>query len=229
MAIMDLAMRQLPDGERPRERLLAQGAGSLSDAELVAVLLRSGRRGQSALALAGAVLRDMRGLEGLLGADGRSLRRPGLGPAKVASLLAAVEIGRRLARAEMPTRQPLDRPKAVARYLNLRYGLHDQEVMGALFLDTRNRLMIDRELFRGTLRRAAAEPREVLREALLQGAAGVLLFHTHPSGDPTPSAEDLLFTRRMADAGDLVGVPMIDHLIIGRGGRWTSLRSHGAW
>ncbi|MEM7482421.1 MAG: DNA repair protein RadC [Acidobacteriota bacterium] len=229
MAVMDFAIRDLPNGERPRERLLRDGAQGLSDAELVAVLLRSGRRGHSALAMAMEILRQAGGLEGLLGSDATRLQRPGLGPAKASSVLAALEIGRRLARAEMPARAPLDRPAAVARYLNLRYGLHGQEVMGVLFLDARNRLTGERELFRGTLQRAVAEPREILREALLHGAAGLLLFHTHPSGDPSPSAQDLVFTRRVADSGDLLGVLLVDHMIVGRGGRWTSLRQHGGW
>ena len=100
--------------------------------------------------------------------------------------MAAVEIGRRLARAELPRREPLNRPASVARYVNLRYGASDQEVMGALFVDIRNRLLGEREIFRGTLNRAAVEPREILKEGLIRGAAGVVLFHTHPSGDPSP-------------------------------------------
>jgi DNA repair protein RadC len=101
--------------------------------------------------------------------------------------------------------------------------------MGALFLDTRNRLLAESEVYRGTLNRAAVEPRGLLKEALLRGAAGLVLFHTHPSGDPSPSAEDLAFTRRLAEAGELVGVRLVDHLILGSAGRWVSLRQRGAW
>jgi DNA repair protein RadC len=225
----DYMIKELPDDERPRERLLEWGAQTVSDAELVAVLLRTGCRGTSAITLATELLLSAGGLTGLLGADPRSLRRPGLGGAKAASLLAAVEIGRRLARAELPKREPLNRPASVARYVNLRYGAGDQEVMGALFVDIRNRLLSEREIFRGTLNRAAVEPREILKEGLLRGAAGVVLFHTHPSGDPSPSGEDVLFTRRMAEAGEVVGVRLVDHLIVGRGGRWASLKDRGAW
>ena len=121
----------------------------------------------------------------------------------------------------------MTRPEDVARYLCLRYGRNDQEVVGALYLDTRNRLIREREVFRGTLNRAAVEPRGVLKEAVLQGAAGVVLFHTHPSGDPSPSREDLLFSRQLYLAGEALGIPLLDHLIIGSPQRWTSLRERG--
>jgi DNA repair protein RadC len=152
-----------------------------------------------------------------------------LGDAKAAGLLAALELARRLARAQLPDRDLLSHPAAVSRYLLLRYGERDQEVMGALYLDTRHRLLGERELFRGTLDRAAVEPRAILKQALLVSAAGVLLFHTHPSGDPSPSAEDLAFTRRLADAGELLGIRLVDHLILGGQERWVSLRANGGW
>jgi DNA repair protein RadC len=143
-------------------------------------------------------------------------------------LLAAVELGRRLARDEAFDRESLQSPSLVARYLCLRYRLLDQEVMGALFLDLRHRLIAERELFRGTLDRAAVEPRQIFKEALLLGAAGVILFHTHPSGDPSPSPEDLSFTQRMRAAGELLGIALVDHVILGTVGRWVSLRDRGA-
>ena len=220
---------ELPGDERPRERLLASGPRALGDAELVALLLRTGGPGRSVLDLARELLRDCGGLAGLSGLGPEVLRRSGVGPVKAGALLAAVEVGRRLARAELPEREPLTRPAAVARYLGLRYRSGEQEVMGALYLDTRHRLVAERELFRGTLDRAAVEPRAILKEGLLRDAAAFILFHNHPSGDPSPSAEDLLFTRRLAEAGDLVGVRLVDHLVLGGGGRWVSLRERGAW
>jgi DNA repair protein RadC len=225
----DYLISQLPLGERPRERLLAQGGGSLADSELLAVLLRTGRVGASALQLGMDVLREVGGLGGLLTATPQSWRRHGLGPAKAAALLAAVELGRRLAREQLLDREPLSRPVDVARYLALRYNTCDQEVMGALFLDARNRLLGEREMFRGTSSRIAVEPRELLRECLQRGAAAIYLFHTHPSGDPSPSAEDLLFTRRMAEAAEIVGLRLADHVVLGSRGRWVSLREKGAW
>lgn len=222
-------VRDLAADERPRERLLANGSSALADSELVAILLRSGRKGVSVLDMARTLLRKGGGLVGLVGAGPNGLRRLGLGPAQQAALLAALELGRRLARARLPEREPLSRPEAVACYLALRYGNGAQEIMGALYLDVRNRLLAEEEIFRGTLSRAAVEPRALLKKGLLCDAAGYVLFHTHPSGDPSPSAEDLAFTRRASQAGELVGVRLVDHLILGRGGRWVSLRQRGGW
>jgi len=229
MPATDVLIRELPLTERPRERLLEQGSGALSDAELLAVLLRTGRVGCSALQMALDLLRETEGLGGLLDLSPEALQRSGLGPAKAASLLAAIELGRRLAREEINRREPLAGPRDVVHYLALRYRARDQEVMGALFLDARRRLMGEREIYRGTLDRSVVEPREVLKECLLRGAAAVVLFHTHPSGDPSPSAEDLLFTQRMQQATDVVGVTLVDHLVLGKTGRFVSLLGKSAW
>ena len=222
-------LQKMSPEDRPRERILTSGASTLSDAELLAVLLRTGRPGMSAIEMGQELLAERGGLSGLLRSSVASLKRRGLGAAKAATLLAAVELGRRLARARMPRRDLLDQPEIVARYLGMRYAQQDQEVMGALYLDVRNRLIAESDIYRGTLSRAAVEPRVILKEGLLRSASGFILFHTHPSGDPTPSAEDLAFTRRLADAGDLLGVRLIDHLILGSAGRWVSLGRRGAW
>jgi DNA repair protein RadC len=221
-------IRELPVSERPRERLLKQGSAALSDAELVAVLLRTGTKGISALQMATELIQETGGLSGLVSLTPNLLRRNGLGPAKAAALLAALEIAGRIAREQINEREPLTRPAEVARYLHLRFWARDQEVVGALFLDSRNRLLGDRELFRGTLDRAVADPREILKEALLRGAAAVILFHTHPSGDPSPSEPDILFTRRLKEAAEVVGLRLADHMILGDAGRWVSLRQRGA-
>ena len=215
--------------ELPRERLLRSGAGSLTDGELVALLLRTGARGRPVLDMADDLLAGIGGVEGLATAEAGDLRKRGLGPAKVSALLAVGELACRMARREVAEREPLRHPAAVARYLGLRYRVRDQERMGALYLDSRQRLIGERELFRGTLDRAAVEPRQILREGLRQGAAGAILFHTHPSGDPSPSAEDLAFTKRLAEAGEIVGVRLVDHLVLGSPGRWVSLRQRGGW
>jgi DNA repair protein RadC len=222
-------IREIPETDRPRERLLDQGSGALSDAELIAVLLRTGKVGCSAIQMAQELLRDCAGLGGLLGLSAPALRRSGLGPAKAAALLAAIEIGRRLAREEIGQRRAITAPRDVARYLALRYQVRDQEVMGALFLDARKRLLGEREIYRGTLDRSVVEPREVLKECLLRGAAAVVLFHTHPSGDPSPSGEDLYFTHRMQQAAEVIGVLLVDHLVLGSTGRFVSLLGKSAW
>lgn len=224
-----LLIRDLPLDERPRDRLLHHGSHALSDAELVAVLLHTGRRGTSVLDLARELLHDHGGLVGLLGSTAPSLRRPGVGPGKAAALLAALELATRLSRCDSTVKHPLRDPAALARYLWLRYSTCDQEVMGSLFLDGRHRLIAEAEIYRGTLSRAAVEPRAILKRGLLVGAASVAVFHTHPSGDPAPSAEDLAFTRRLAEAGDIVGIRLLDHLILGSPTRWLSLREHGGW
>jgi DNA repair protein RadC len=188
--------------------------------------------GVSAIQLAMDLLLQNGGLGGLLTATPHSLRRTGIGPAKAAALLAAVEIGRRLAGEQLLDREPLSRPRDVARYLALRYHTSDQEVMGALFLDARSHLLGEREFFRGTMSRISVEPREILRECLQRGAVAIYLFHTHPSGDPSPSAEDILFTRRMEEAAEIVGLRLADHVVLGSQGRWASLkerREKGAW
>ena len=218
-----------PALERPRERLLQYGSRSLTDAEILALIVRTGGGTHSALEIGRSLRLRLDGLGGLSRTDPARLRVPGLGAAKIASLLAAVELGRRLARSELGPRELLREPAAVARYLSLSYARSDQEVMGALFLDSRHSLVAEEELFRGTLDRAAVEPRQILKRGFLCDAAYILLFHTHPSGDPSPSVEDLSFTRRMAEAGDIVGIRLLDHLILGSASRWLSLRERGAW
>ena len=216
--------------ECPRSRLLAHGSHVLTDAELISILVRTGRNGDSALDLSRELLARSHGLRGLVGRESQDwIAEPGVGPAKSAVLMAAAELARRMAKADFAEREPMQRPAAVARYLGLRYVARDQEIMGSLYLDSRNRLIDEGEIFRGTINRAAAEPRAILKQALLLDAPAVVLFHTHPSGDPSPSAEDLAFTRRLAEAGDVVGVKLLDHFILGGPNTWVSLRERGGW
>lgn len=220
-------VHEAPAPERPRERLIRHGPRALTDAELLAVILRGGCRGQTALDVARDVLDDVDGLAGLTIAAATVHERPGIGAARAATLLATIELGCRLARAEMPRKRLLEHPNAVARYLRMRYADPDQEVVGAIFLDVRGRLVDECEIYRGTLSRAAVEPRGILKRALLHRASSFVLFHTHPSGDPSPSREDLAVTRRLADAGRVVGITLLDHLILGTAGRWMSVRNRG--
>ncbi len=222
-----LKLVDLPAEERPRERLLEHGAATLSDAELLAVLLRTGKPGKPVLEFARELLEELSGLSGFEAVSYSDLRREGLGAAKGAVVLAAIELGRRLAASKIPNRKILSRPSAVASYLCLRFARREQEVMGAVFLDDRHRMVGSKEFFRGTRTRTSVEPRVVLKEALLRGADGLLLFHTHPSGDPSPSIEDLLFTRRMVLAADVLGMTLVDHMILGSAGSWVSLRQRG--
>jgi len=207
------------DDETPRGRLLSRGAESLSDAELLSVLLRT-KNGE-----ARELLDGIGGFHQLTDIDRLTLLRCS-SKARTTTMLAAVEFGRRLARAEIPERVLLCRLGTVVGYLRTRYERGDQEVMGALYLDIRYRLLHEAELFRGTLSRAAVEPRAILRQGLACKAARLILFHTHPSGDPAPSAEDLGFSQRMLEAGELMGICLEDHIILGMN-RWVSLRMAG--
>jgi len=197
-----------------------------SDEELVADLL--GLRLPVESERVALVLRACRGLAGLPRADAADMVCEGVDADDAVLLLAALEIGRRLAEAEVPRVRPLEQLPAVAAYLALRYQRRTQEVLGALLLDRRERLVHHGVFYRGTLSRAAVEPRAVLVEALYQEATAVALFHTHPSGDPSLSFEDIAFTLRMYRAGAELGVELLDHLIIGGVRRWVSLRERAA-
>lgn len=215
----------LPLDERPRERLSRHGASTLSDAELLALLLGSGTRGKSAVQLAREMLAD--GLPTLARKEWSATRRlHGVGDAKASRIAAAFELGRRLAAKIDEDIDAIRDPETLARALIARYSHHLQERLGAVFLDSKNRVIREREIYVGTLNSANVSTRDVLRWALEENAASIIIFHNHPSGDPAPSAEDILFTRKMAEAGKLMGVELLDHLILGAN-RYVSLRQRG--
>lgn len=216
----------LPLEERPRERLARHGPDSLSDAELLAILIGSGVQGRSAIHVARDLLKS--GLRAMSQREwGQSSTPSGIGPAKAARIAAALELGRRLA-AHVEIDSPAVRdPESIARPLIARYSHHVQERLGAIYLDSKNRVLREREIYVGTLNSTTVSTRDVLRYALEDHAASIIIFHNHPSGDPAPSAEDLLFTRRMVEAGRLMGVEVLDHLILGAN-RFVSLKQRGA-
>ena len=210
----------LPLQERPRERLARLGAAALSGEELLALLLGSGLPGESALDAARRILAAHGGLAGLAALSGAELSRErGVKQARASVLLAALEIGRRLAAEALSGRDLLNEPALVKEYLRRARGDGTQERTGVLYLNARNRLLKDDpEIYRGTLDRAVVEPREILKRALLSNAAGLILYHNHPSGDPSPSREDREFTRRLAAAAESVGLRLLDHVVVGREG-----------
>lgn len=204
-----------PQQERPRERLLAHGAGSLSDAELVAVCLRSGTRGKSAVDLARELIAAFGGVTGLLGADlGRLVQIKGLGTAKAAQLAAATELARRSLQEGLKAGSALTSPGAVRDYLRLVLAARDHEVFVTLFLDAQHRVLRSAELFRGTLTQTSVYPREVVRAALAANAAAVIFAHNHPSGIAQPSQADELLTRQLREALALVEIRVLDHFIV---------------
>ncbi|HEY1251412.1 MAG TPA: DNA repair protein RadC [Thermoanaerobaculia bacterium] len=213
-------IHDLPSDERPRERLLRLGPSALSNEELVSLLLRTGIPGESALDRARGLLAVHGGLAGLcmLG-PAELLQERGVGATRACAIAAAVEIARRLPAESLGGRDLLHSPDLVKEFLRRAQPDDAQERTGALFLNARNRLLRnDAEIYRGTLDRAVVEPREILRRALLTKAAGVILYHNHPSGDPAPSREDREFTRRLAAASEAVGVRLLDHIVVGREG-----------
>jgi DNA repair protein RadC len=204
---------------------MASGASVLSDAELIAVLMRSGRRGHGVVDEAHQLLHDAGGLLRVARMGPRELlRRRGLGPAKAAALLAALELGRRVLRQELQDGRRLVSPDVVGEYLVSRLAGERREVFGFISLDPRHRLIEINELTLGTRNQAPVDPAEVFRRALLDDASGLVVFHNHPSGDLDPSRDDIGLTKRLADAGRVLGIAVHDHLIIAAG-RWLSLRS----
>jgi DNA repair protein RadC len=216
-----------PEHQRPRERLIREGAGALSDAELLAVFLRVGVRGKNAVELARQMVSEFGSLQGLFGASLRDFSAiPGLGMAKFAQLQAVMELARRAIGEQMQAGQTLSSPHTVKEYLRLVLGTQPYESFLVLFLDVKNRLIDAKELFRGTLSHTSVYPREVVREALARNAASVMLAHNHPSGTPDPSESDLLLTRALVQALALVDVRILDHFVVA-GHQVHSFAEHG--
>jgi DNA repair protein RadC len=220
--------RAIAPGDGPRERLAALGPEALADAELLALLLRTGGARRDALALASWLLGRHGGLAGLAAAAPAELARaPDVGPAKSATLVAALELGRRLAGRRLRCGEPVGGPADVFRHFHarLRDARHERFVL--LLLDGRHRMLREVVISQGTLTASLVHPREVFRPALREAAAAVVLVHNHPSGDPSPSREDREITQRLARAGDLLGIPVLDHVVVADRG-YASLRELGA-
>ncbi len=211
-------MKDLPAEQRPREKLLAHGAVALADAELLALLLRTGYKGRGVVALAGDVIAACGGIAGLLNTEPGKLKAiKGLGPAKRAELLAVMELARRALSQQLKAAPVFDQPGRVKDYLALHLGGRPQEVFMVLFLDGRNRLLHSEEMFHGTLTQTSVYPREVVRLALQHNAGAVVLAHNHPSGVAEPSRADEFLTQTLMKALKLVDVQVLDHIVVGQG------------
>lgn len=213
-----MSLKDLPSDTLPREKLLARGAAALADAELLAILLRTGLAGCSVLHMAQDILNTQGGLAGLLNASAASLAGiKGLGPAKRAEILAVMELARRATAQQLQQRPLFDSPQAVKHYLQLHLAHLRHEVFAVLFLDSQHHLIALEELFRGTLAQTSVYPREVALRALHHHAAAVVLAHNHPSGSVTPSAADIALTQTLRSALALIDVRVLDHLIVAQG------------
>jgi DNA repair protein RadC len=207
-----MAISDWPLAERPRERLLAKGAQSLSDAELLAVVLRTGIRGKSAVELGRDLLARFKGLSGLFGADLSHVK--GLGPAKRAQFEAAIELARRSIEERLTKEPVLTSPGAVRDYLKLALGRREHEVFVCIWLDAQHRVIGYHEPFEGTLTQTSVYPREIVKAALSRNAAAVIFAHNHPSGAAQPSQADELLTRNLKEALALVEIKVLDHFIV---------------
>jgi DNA repair protein RadC len=222
-----MAITDWPEGERPREKLLQRGAASLSDAELLAIFLRTGVTGKSAVDLARELLTRFGSLTRLFAASEKDFcETHGMGQAKYAQLQAVLEMSRRALQEEMRHGDALNSPRAVRDYLRLLLDGRQQEVFLALFLDTQHRVIAAEELFRGTLGQTSVYPREVVKRALSHNAAAVILAHNHPSGVAEPSQADQLLTSALKQSLGLVDVRVLDHFVVA-GGQTLSFAENG--
>jgi DNA repair protein RadC len=220
-------MKAIAPHDRPREKLARFGAASLGDNELVAIVLGEGRARIGVLDLANALLAAAGGIEGLARVRIEDLQGvKGVGPARAAQVIAAVELGRRTVSREGRARVQITTPRSVAEFLIPQYGDRPVEQFGIVLLDTKHRVLRTTVLSVGTLDASIVHPREIFREAAAGGAAALVLFHNHPSGDPEPSREDRVLTERLMAAGILMGIDVLDHIILGDG-RYFSFREKG--
>lgn len=211
-----MAITDWPESERPREKLLKRGAGNLSDAELLALFLRTGIAGKSAVDLARELLKHFGGLTKLFLADQDAFcQLPGMGVAKYAQLQAVLEMAQRALREELNSGDVMDSPQSVRDYLRLSLAGKEHEIFVGIFLDARNRTIASEELFTGTLTQASVYPREVVKRALYYNAAAMIFAHNHPSGVAEPSRADEMLTQSLKQALALVDIKVLDHFIIG--------------
>jgi len=222
-----LKITDLPENERPRERLLKYGADALSNGELLAIILRTGTMGENILNLSNRIIKECGGLNGLLCSSGEEfMNLNGIGAAKAAQLLALAEISRRFKTFKAGEAYKISQPKDAAELVmeNMRYL--KQEHLKLLMLNTKNVVIAVKDVSVGSLNSSIVHPREVFCEAIKRSSASIIICHNHPSGDPTPSNEDINVTHRLREGGKLLGIDLLDHIIIGDG-KYISLKEKG--
>jgi DNA repair protein RadC len=222
-----LMIRDYPEEERPRERLVKEGPETLSNQELLAIILRTGTKQESVLQLSYRIIQYFEGLRLLKDASIEELTSlNGVGTAKAVQLIAAMELGRRVSRLQLEERYTIRSPEDGANYVMEDMRFLSQEHFVCLYLNTKNQVLHRQTVFVGSLNASIVHPREVFREAFRRSAASLICFHNHPSGDPTPSREDIEVTKRLAECGKMLGIDMLDHIIIGDQ-KFISLKEKG--
>jgi DNA repair protein RadC len=217
-------IRDLPEAERPRERLKSYGASSLSNAELIAILLRTGVKGESAIQIATKLLIRFRGLDGIARASFNELcSEKGISEAKACQVLAALELGRRLVSLQPEERVVVQNPRDIFNLLQGEMSFLDQEHLRVVLLNTRNQVLGICEIYVGNVSSAVVRAAEVLRPAVRENCTSIILVHNHPSGDPTPSLDDIRVTEQVGQAGKLLDIELLDHIVLGRQ-RFVSLK-----
>ena len=220
-------IRDMHEDERPRERLLAYGPSSLSNAELLAILLRVGIQGENAVMMAQRILTTFGGLPGLARTSAQEMGAiKGLGEAKACQLLAALELGKRLAAASPQDRPVITSPADAANLVLVEMGLLDHEQLRVMLLDTKNQVHAIATVYKGAVNSAQVRVAEVFRDAIRHNHPALILVHNHPSGDPTPSRDDIRVTKDIVQAGELLGISVLDHLVIGQQ-RFVSMKERG--
>jgi DNA repair protein RadC len=224
---MSLMIRDFPEDERPRERLISDGPESLANHELLAILLRTGTKNESVLQLANRLLNHFEGLRLLKDATIEEITSiKGIGTAKAVQILAAIELGRRISRLQYDERYVIRSPEDGAKYVMEDMRFLSQEHFVCLYLNTKNQVIHRKTVFIGSLNASIVHPREVFKEAIKRSAASIICAHNHPSGDPTPSREDIEVTKRLVECGRMIGIELLDHLIIGDR-KFVSLKEKG--
>lgn len=227
MEKMIYMLRDIPNEERPRERMMRYGASVLSQAELLAIILRTGTRQESVIHMAQRMLGEIGGIRGFMDMSLEELTRmKGIGPAKAVQIKAGIELGQRLAVMRQPETAIIRSPRDAADMVMEQLRYLQKEHFVCLFLNTKNHIIAQETLSMGSLNASIVHPREVFRAAIKCSSASIVCIHNHPSGDPTPSPEDILITNRLCKAGELVGIDVLDHIIIGDG-EFVSLKEQG--
>lgn len=223
----NVLIKELPTAERPRERLLRYGAASLSNSELIAIILRTGNKNENILNLSSRIIKERGGLNGLLNSEIEDFTKlKGIGAAKASQLIALCELSKRFKCYKSGEKYKISSPKDAAMYVMEEMRYLKQEILKVLMLDIKNHVIYEKNVSMGSLNSSIVHPREVFKEAIVKNSASIIILHNHPSGECTPSKEDIQVTQRIKESGRIIGIELMDHIVIGDG-NFTSLKEKG--